>query len=114
MATMKLEELLTKARSVPKDERMRMVARAAAEIQRRKAIGADLENGVWRDTATLQPLSQQELLRREVAYEEAKPSVDDLVNKVLVDRQWLTEALGEARVKEAVAEGHVRHLIGWL
>lgn len=90
------------------------LARALAERRRRIDLNITLSADGWHDTTTNELLTDQEVMKREVAHERAKPPAIDLQNKVIVDMQWLIETIGRPAFDEAMQDKHIRTVHQWL
>ena len=98
-------------------ERLRKerLAAALAERKRRDDLGIQLnKDRQWFDTSTNELLTDEQILKREIAFEKAKPPKVDLDNKVIVDRAWLRSAVSVEVYDEARARGHIKNVRDWL
>lgn len=95
--------------------RKERLAKALIEKRRRLDLKITMNNeGSWVDLQTNEPISKEDIMRREIALERSKPSMEDCEQKVIVDRRWLREALGDDAFNKAVEDGHARSLLLWL
>lgn len=95
--------------------RKERLAKAMIEKRRRSDLKIKLnKEGEWVDVDTNAPVSKDDIMRREVALERNKPSVEDFDQKVIVDRKWLRAVVGDDEYNKAIEDGHARSLRSWL
>lgn len=94
-------------------ERAERLAAMLRERLRRRNLCISKEGSLWYDIETGEEVSEAEIVKREVRFEQNRVA-NDVKSKVIVDRAWLEGKLGKEAYLEAIASRHVQPVDMWL